>query len=1292
LLLSCLASPALAGTVSNDRPLLGSFDGHDTTAGPFTQPEAIAVDEASGNVYVLNVAGSGQGTGPEQDPSHRVIDKFNAEGEAALFSAGNAAGKSSLDGSETPGGGFGVEGFFETSSVNTDIAVDSSGVNPGRIYVSEESGPAYAFGPGGNYLWTLPREKEGVEVTEGACGIAVDGEGHLWVAARQEGTAKALEYASSGSPPALLDSLELTANPEFSCRPGLDEGGNFYVASTQGAGTTSLDKYVSGGFASALGSEGFWDIAIDQSQPGGHIFGVQSSAFKELETSGTQLGSFGHDLIGNGRGIAYNPASDRVYVSDIASGTVKIFAAKASGTVPDVSIQATDGITQTEAIAHGTANPQSVANSYHFEYKPGEGASWATATTPSGCLPAPPLPEDSTDHAVSCKLGPLKANTTYQVRLVGTNTENHLSAYSAPNTFKTLAPPPPSVEACEATAVTTESAHVACTVNPKKDATTWRILKVAKSHAGIAECEALPDGGFTTVKEGTIPIGEPGTVAIGGDLASLLPAQTYCVRVIATNSGGSGKAELKFTTVAIVPSDVATAFAAPRTQTGARLVGYVNPQGSPLSYHFEYSADGGTTWTALPVLEDTSEKRTTIAVAQELGELIPATSYSYRFLVENATGAASPQGEEKTFSTRTAAEMALPARGMELVNQPEKGNQNPVIHPLVQSGRPFTGNGAGSGEPEVLWAVRAGAPGSPTGAGGIFISNRGGAGWHSRSLLPGADLLPGEGEIGYTALGATADFAHFLISPGVIPTYTPPRAAVYRYDAAQHPDLLFEYPADDQHNKILDGRTDSTADMAHVVRINRTTRTLTEVGGESEEVIGLLPDGSEPPCGFEPELGSAHLVSSATFFDGGYHWIATTDASRVYFKVQSGSVCNSAPYNLYVRDRGADKTTLVARAQGVEDVNFIRASADGQIAYFVTSGNCRKYSEADETVCETSEAGDTNGDPDIYRWEEASGESSCLTCGVLDADVSLPVMISDDFSHIYFRSPNRLIPGLGVAGNQNLYVLRGGELGFVALDGSLDEGGGGEQGRLSADGNVLLFKSNKAPSGEQIASSCGEQPCTELYRYDDADGSLECISCLHGGTTTESVGGEDGFQSNDVESDLTSDGGTVVFSTAQALLSTDVNGRIDIYEWHNGALGLVTDGVTKFKRGTAAPGLVGIDGNARDVFFTVAQPGLTGFEQDILANLYDARIGGGFEPPTPPAHCIEDSCQGPLQPAPALNQPGSSSYSGLGNLEGGGKKPPRCAKGKVRRHKRCLGRKHHKQHKRAGSATTGRAK
>jgi hypothetical protein len=163
---------------------------------------------------------------------------------------------------------------------------------------------------------------------------------------------------------------------------------------------------------------------------------------------------------------------------------------------------------------------------------------------------------------------------------------------------------------------------------------------------------------------------------------------------------------------------------------------------------------------------------------------------------------------------------------------------------------------------------------------------------------------------------------------------------------------------------------------------------------------------------------------------------------------------------------------------------------------------------------------------------------------------------------------------------------------------------------------------------------------------------------------------------------VSSNGSTVAFGTSQALMPTDVNRKRDIYEWRNGSPGLVTDGVTEFKTGFAAPLVSEIDADGSSIFFTVAAPNLTGFEQDGLANLYDARIGGGFIPPSPPAHCTEDSCQGPLQGSPPLDRPGSSSLVGAGNQVTGAKPRRPCARkhGKARR--RCM-RKHRKRSQKA---------
>ena len=162
----------------------------------------------------------------------------------------------------------------------------------------------------------------------------------------------------------------------------------------------------------------------------------------------------------------------------------------------------------------------------------------------------------------------------------------------------------------------------------------------------------------------------------------------------------------------------------------------------------------------------------------------------------------------------------------------------------------------------------------------------------------------------------------------------------------------------------------------------------------------------------------------------------------------------------------------------------------------------------------------------------------------------------------------------------------------------------------------------------------------QLYRYNDRDGKVVCISCVRGGVTSHAV----------FDAKMSGDGSTVAFSTAEALVPRDVNRSTDIYEWRNGAVRLITDGVTTFQAGAAIPRPTAVDRSGRDIFFTVDSPGLTGYEQDGLTNLYDAREEGGFPPPTPPVHCTEDSCQGSLLAAPLLALSNSLTFTGPGNL------------------------------------------
>lgn len=1247
-LLGATAPGALAGTVTDDRPFLFAFDGGDTTAGRFENPKGVAVDNSTGFVYATSSAESGGG-------ENRSVCKFDPDGTAVNFSA---TGNSCLLG--TPGAPF-------TNGLR--VAVDNSGgPNQGRLLVSAFGTTTYAFAPSGELLWTLtPPAFLG--------DIAVDATGHPWLM-KAEGNAgpHVWKYTSTGSPPAQEGTFTVPGEVPRD-RIDLDKNGNCYIQRTVAG---EFQKFAACNFAAAptLFDSQALDLAVDQSSATGHIFTTFEGDFQEYASGGALLGTFGEEYLGFGRGgISYSPSLDRVYVveGDAQHPVVAVFGPKASGTVPDATIDPPSEVKVSCAHLSGTVNPQGVVNAYRFEWRrpsqPGQffDQSWATG----GSSPEQSLPVDSLDHEVSYDTCALQGNTTFEVRLVGVNTDNDLRGFSpAVEEFTTETPDPPTVTLEPASGVTTDFAHLEGTIDPQEDAAAWSVETTTAEGCATSWAPISPEPAPVTFK-GTL-----GPQPIEYDLSGLLPAQHYCVRVKATNGGGSTLSNVEeLETVAIPPSDAETSFAAPRLDTSVRLNGLINPQGSPLTYFFELSEDGGESWTALPELTDSSEARTQRYVAQELGGLDPDTTYSYRFNAENDVEGSDVQGGVRSFTTRTTAEVTLPPnalgeagkRGIELVNTPDKGNQNdrPVV-PVDSAMSP-------DGE-KALWTVFGGAPGGTTATGDTFLARRTAAGWVSQTLMPPVEEQLGLGNYKYELRNASPDFSLFAFTTAKADPFgdTGGEGAIVRLGEERSEEILREYPSAPSSSS---NKSEFSDDGAHLVLIDPETNQLQDIGGGGQpETLSVLPDGNEAECGLDENHGGG-----SSFIGGGVHGAAinwrpgyarmASDGSRAYFQVEANGDCDGL-MRLWVRNRtaakGKGKTTEIDPGAFGQHPELIRVTPDGRRAYFTT------FSDLDPA----DSSGDLTGvDRDLYHWEEAAGKSSCLTCVVADAKLNVsgvsPVMISDDFSHAYFHRSG------------GIYVLSDGQIRFVSKAAELAASDAKRGARLSADGNVLAFTADGALglTADAVASECPSLravekeiiPCTELYRYDDRDASLECVSCRRGGLTTRRYGSPTGNEVGLLSFfGLSRDGSTIAFPTAQALLPSDVNNDTDVYEWRNGAVRLITDGVTDFQEGAAAPVVAGVDADGSDIAFSVTSRGLTGFEQDGLANLYDARIGGGFAPPSPPVHCAEDSCQGPLQAPPAAAPPSSAGFSGRGN----GAPPPKrarpCARKRGKAKRRCV--------------------
>ncbi len=899
----------------------------------------------------------------------------------------------------------------------------------------------------------------------------------------------------------------------------------------------------------------------------------------------------------------------------------------ANATAPTVTIENAGEVGFNSAKATGHVDPADKETYYHFEYATQAqftNSEWAEASQTDHTS----LPENAGNTEVSATLG-LATGTTYHLRLVATNEDGEDNAVAA-STFTTEAVNLPEVEIDSASSVDVYSAHLSGTVN-SGGSNPGEATEYAFSCS--PSCQGLDD--FQ-------PITSDGTdQSVQADAEGLLPNTEYTITLTARNAAGEASDQTTFTTDAIGPQ-ANTAFVAPRDTDSARLNAYIVPNNSETTYYFQYGPSdcSANPCTSVPLTEDATVSPTDMEshlVSQELEGLSESTTYHYRVVAESAAGTAS--GVDKTFETRSAAEMVLAPRGYELVNDPNKGNQNIEGVWLGERGAHFVNTPDGEA---AAWSVAGGAPGGTTTAKNPFLSRRGPNGWSTESMVGSAEEQYGEGNKNFKFISASPDLSSLILyaEEGVL---TSPDTAIVRSDRDGAQEPLATFPG---QVGGLYARVETSRDGRHVLYndgFGDGSGRVYDYGSGIPEEVAVMADDSPPACG----------VSNFYSWPG-YHWIATTDASRVFFEAQ-GDNCGD-PAGVYVRNRETEDTTQLVAAG-----NFIRATPDGRAALFSTS------------LALSGE--DSNSTRDIYRWSESLG-TKCLTCSVPNAEVG-DVATSEDLSRTYFTSPNELVQGERKGGGT--YVVR--------ADGSIHFAGrfqlqNGLGNGLTPDGSAAVFRTEERLTDDAVAAQCptsiyqdGPHTCTEIYYYDEENGSIECLSCVPDGVTRQDAGFY-GFEVSD-------DGDTVAFETPEQLLPSDVNGGSDIYQWHHGKLGLITDGVTKFPGGDpsggpsfGAPTVRGVSANGRDIFFSLVAP-LTGFELDGLSNLYDARIGGGFPPRTSPMHCDGDSCQGPLEVSPASVRSASSTFFGNGNAASGPQ--ARCRGANVRRKGRCVSKRRKSQ-------------
>jgi hypothetical protein len=352
------------------------------------------------------------------------------------------------------------------------------------------------------------------------------------------------------------------------------------------------------------------------------------------------------------------------------------------------------------------------------------------------------------------------------------------------------------------------------------------------------------------------------------------------------------------------------------------------------------------------------------------------------------------------------------------------------------------------------------------------------------------------------------------------------------------------------------------------------TQTVLSTGGDlyawsggALSLINILPGDSAATPGATLAAQGAGSISA--------------DGTRIYFALAG---------NLYLRAGG--QTVQVDEAAGGGGV-FQAASSDGGIAYFLKGEH-------------------------LYRFAVASGTALDLTPagGVLGV-----LGTSGDGGYLYYLTAD------------GLYLRHGGVATKVAdaADPSNYPPVVGTS-RVAEGGNLVFLASATLTEADTGGFS-------EVYLYRPSEDELTCVSCNPTGARPLGPSAIPGAVSNGDSPGatriykpraLSAAGDRVFFETGDALVLTDTNQRRDVYEWEAagvgscaapaGCLGLISSG-----RAEGDSDLLDASADGDDAFFLTtgslveADPG--------GADVYDARVGGGFPAPQKPIVCVADACQ-----------------------------------------------------------------
>jgi len=617
-------------------------------------PNRLAVDEASGDIYVV-------------DEANGVVNRFDH----------NGAYLSQLTGSFAFGGG----GF-------DDVAVDNSGTaTQGYVYVEGEpgSGPGTltAFDAHGNLRW----QSSSFSLL---CGVAVDPtSGNLWVGDVNTGVRQ--RSVADGS--AIGSAIDSGGLP---CRIAFDASGNLYVDQLPSFGG-EIDKYPPPPTdpSASTPDSGAMDVGTDSAT--GDLYSDQGGSVNVFDSSGTALGSspFG----GSNVGVAVDGAHRLVYLSDSSANDVQVWTMDTGSSKPFASVGTPPSpIGSTSATLNASVNPAGATTDCHFDY--------GTTTSYGSTAPCDSGPGSGTsDVAVTAALSGLTAGTTYHYRIVAHNSAGTVTGDD--NTFTTTTPRTLNVTVVGSGTVTgstincTSIGGSGCTATPDSGTTVhltatpsagwrfggWAVTGTSNTTCSgtTSPCDVTMDNDVqvtaTFVQQWRLSVQKTGSgsgtvtdnrsaITCGATCSALFddgasPTLTAAPDANSTfvgwSSGGcSGTAPCQVTlsadtavtaTFAQKAPDVSTGGASGVGQTAATVGGSVNPNGDTATCHFDYGTSTSYGSTA-PCASAPGSGSGAVSVSASLSGLAAGTTYHYRLVATNGGGTTA--GADATLTTSSA--------------------------------------------------------------------------------------------------------------------------------------------------------------------------------------------------------------------------------------------------------------------------------------------------------------------------------------------------------------------------------------------------------------------------------------------------------------------------------------------------------------------------------------------------------------------------------------------------------------------------------------------------------------